>query len=72
MPKGQSHEDSFQEKLSTNLKEYRDLLSKEVDKNKNKRNLDVHNTTRINWENQIDVIDSLLDLMDEGEEIVST
>jgi hypothetical protein len=58
------------DQLKVMLVNYQTLLKRDVDRNTNKRNLDMHNTTLINFKQQIETIDELLDLLEDGEEVV--
>jgi hypothetical protein len=65
-----SESESMADQLKVMLVNYQTLLKRDVDRNTNKRNLDMHNTTLINFKQQIETIDELLDLLEDGEEVV--
>lgn len=63
-------DNSDQQVLIKLLKARKEIVVKEV-KLATGRTLEIHNTVRENYRQQVELIDELLELMDEGEEIVA-
>lgn len=68
-PKYTSETSSLAEELKAKLTEYGGKLADEIAK-ANGRTLEIHNTTKLAYEEQLLLIGDLLEALEEGEEIV--